>query len=405
MSVRKRKWKTRKGELKEAWIVDYVDPRGVRRMETFALKKQADERASQIDVDVRAGVHTAHSASVTVAEAGELWLTKAESKGRERATIDQYRTHLALHIAPYLGRVKLSKLTAPLVCKFEDDLRHGFPAPGETTGVARSPALTAKVMVSLSSLIQEAVKRGSVARNVARGLGAAERRRKRKLEVGVDIPTREEIRAIIAALEGPDRPLLMTAIFCGLRASELRGLRWADVDLVKGELHVRQRADRYLAIGRPKSDAGERTVPLTPGLVNVLREWRVACPKGPLGLAFPNRAGGCQYYNTMVQRGFLPTQLRAGVSILVKDAAGQVVVDATGAPVRRAKYGLHALRHFYASWCINRKADGGCELPAKIVQERLGHASITLTLDVYGHLFPMGDDGGELAAAERSLLG
>ena len=73
--------------------------------------------------------------------------------------------------------------------------------------------------------------------------------------------------------------------------------------------------------------------------------------------------------------------------------------------VKRAKYtGLHALRHFYASWCINRKADGGLELPPKVVQERLGHSTIAMTLDVYGHLFPRHDDSEELAAAERALL-
>src|SRR6478672_3424902 len=72
----------------------------------------------------------------------------------------------------------------------------------------------------------------------------------------------------------------------------------------------------------------------------------------------------------------------------------------------QAKYsGLHALRHFYASWCINRKDDGGLELPAKIVQARLGHASIVMTMDTYGHLFPSQDDGAELASAERTLLG
>jgi integrase len=80
-------------------------------------------------------------------------------------------------------------------------------------------------------------------------------------------------------------------------------------------------------------------------------------------------------------------------------AAG--VTDATG----KAEYkGLHALRHFYASWCINRKVDGGLELPAKIVQERLGHSSIVMTMDTYGHLFPSADDGQELAAAELRLI-
>jgi integrase len=65
---------------------------------------------------------------------------------------------------------------------------------------------------------------------------------------------------------------------------------------------------------------------------------------------------------------------------------------------------LRALRHFYASWCINREEDGGLELPLKTVQGRLGHASIQMTADRYGHLFPRGDAAAELAAAERAFL-
>jgi hypothetical protein len=64
-----------------------------------------------------------------------------------------------------------------------------------------------------------------------------------------------------------------------------------------------------------------------------------------------------------------------------------------------------SLRHFYALWSINRKVDGGLELPIKVVQGRLGHALIQMTADRYGHLFPRGDDAAELAAAERAFLG
>lgn len=74
--------------------------------------------------------------------------------------------------------------------------------------------------------------------------------------------------------------------------------------------------------------------------------------------------------------------------------------------MKRAKFpGPHALLRFYASWCINRRVDGGLELPPKVVQERLGHSTIAMTLDTYGRLFPRRDDSEELAAAERSLLG
>ena len=80
--------------------------------------------------------------------------------------------------------------------------------------------------------------------------------------------------------------------------------------------------------------------------------------------------------------------------------------DQKGHPVYRAKYpGAHALRHFFASWCINPVAAGGRGLNAKHVQTLMGHATITLTLDRYSHLFPSGDDGSELAAAASSLLG
>jgi integrase len=96
----------------------------------------------------------------------------------------------------------------------------------------------------------------------------------------------------------------------------------------------------------------------------------------------------------------------AGVADIVKNDDGKVVLGEDGKPIMRARYtGLHSLRHFFASWCINRKVDGGLELPAKVVQERLGHSTVVLTLDRYGHLFPRGDDTAELAAAEAKLFG
>lgn len=192
-------------------------------------------------------------------------------------------------------------------------------------------------------------------------------------------------------------PVVATAIFTGQRASELRGLRWTNVDLAKRELHVRERADEYKQLGRPKSAAGERTVPLTPTVVTVLREWKLKCPKGALGIVFPTTNGGIAGLESIVRVGLVPAQIAAGVAIDVPGADGTII--------KRAKYpGLHALRHFYASGCINRRADGGLELLPKVAQERLGHSTIMMTLDVYGHLFPRHDDSEELAAAERALL-
>jgi integrase len=410
MSVRKRAWTTSKGIEKEAWVVDYVDQAGKRRLKTFMKKKGADNFAATANVEIRAGVHTADSASVTVAEAGRLWVDTAErgSPGREpleRSTVTAYRQHLKLHIEPYLGNVKLSQLSAPMVREFEDKLARGV-MPADAAPQPRSPVMVRKVRVSLSSLLSDAQERGLVSRNVVRELrrnrkrGAerqAEKRKKGKLKVGVDIPTREEIKAIVEAAKGRWRPILLTAIFTGMRASELRGLRWADVNLEKRELHVRQRADRYSKIAKPKSDAGERTVPFTPIVVNTLREWKLGCPKSDGGLVFPSNGGLVEHHKNIVERGLVPTLIAAGVTV---DGTGK-----DGEPVKLAKYtGLHAFRHFYASWCINRRAEGGLELPAKVVQERLGHSSIMMTMDVYGHLFPRSDDSEELAEAERSLL-
>lgn len=82
------------------------------------------------------------------------------------------------------------------------------------------------------------------------------KRAKRKLQVGVDIPTPEEIKLALAAAVARQRPFLITAVFTGLRGSEFRELRWSDVEFKRSEIHVRQRADRYNDIGRPKSHGG-----------------------------------------------------------------------------------------------------------------------------------------------------
>jgi integrase len=174
-----------------------------------------------------------------------------------------------------------------------------------------------------------------------------------------DIPTPEEIKRLLAAAKGTrQRALLLTAALTGLRASELRGLRWSDVDLGKAaELQVRQRADRWKEIGPPKTDAGTRTVPLAPELIAALKAWKLKCPKAGEagGSVFPG-AGGQVLHHSNMRRTLERVMLEAHV------------VDQDG----KAKYGLHSFRHFFASWCINSKARGGRELPPKEAQRLLG---------------------------------
>jgi len=380
VAVRKRTWTTKSGERRMAWIVDYVDQGGDRHIETFARKKDADAYHAKVNVDVGAGIHTAPSKSITVAEAAQDWISSVELEGRETTTVAQYRQH-SEHIICRIGSAKLANLTTPGLNKFRDELL-----------TTMSRAMARKVMSSLKSLLKDAQRRGNVAQNVALAVKRidADKRGEDQLKVGLHIPAPEEIKAILAAAGPRTKPLLMVAAFTGLRSSELRGLRWSDVDLKNGELHVRQRADRYGVIGKPKSKAGYRTVPLGPLVLKVLREWKLAGPKGKLGLVFPTPSGdGVALHNNVV-RAFT-TAMRAAK---LTDADGE------------AKYtGLHTLRHFFASWLINPPERGGQGLPPKVVQQRLGHSSILMTMDTYGHLFPPEKDAHEkLADAERALL-
>jgi integrase len=396
MSIRKRAWKTAKGEAKQAWVVDYFDQDGRRRLRTFPRLKAARDFAATATIEIKQGTHTPESESPTVREAAEVWLDDCSAHGLEQATLAQYRQHVKLHICPYIGSIKLSRLNTPAVSDFTKKLRDGAPAPGETEGKKRSPPLIRKVVTSLGSIIAHAREHGRFSganpvRELSkgkRGTVRVERRQKGRLQVGRDIPSPEEIRRLIEAAKPQKRAILMVAAFCGLRFSELRGLGWVDVDLKRAELHVKQRADRYQKIGPPKSEAGERKIPIPPGVLTALKEWKLGCPRGELGLVFPSATGKVQSHANII-RDILNPAIKA---------AGLVTPD--GKP----KYGMHSLRHFFASWLINRRADGGREMPLKSAQTLLGHSSITMTADVYGHLFPRGDDLAELAEAERAIM-
>ena len=174
MSVRKRKWITRSGEEREAWVVDYVDQQGERHIETFAKKKDADARHDGVKVDVRAGVHVAPSKSITVKEAGASWVKAAEAHGLERSTIKQYKEHVDQHIVPFVGAMKLSEISAQTVRKFEDTLRDK----------GRSPAMVRKVIGSLGSLLADAQEQGLAARNAVRDLRRNRRRGKERTPRG-----------------------------------------------------------------------------------------------------------------------------------------------------------------------------------------------------------------------------
>lgn len=394
MSVRKRKWTTAAGEHKEAWVVDYVDAAGVRRLATFKRKKEADDHAAKFNVEVRDGIHVPDAQSATVKEAAEVWM-KAVANGRngrapaEASTLRQYRQHVDIHIVPELGAVKLSKLTGPRVGDFRDHLL-----------ATLSRALAKKVLTSFKSIVREAQSRGLVVANVAASVSIQAKKETRHGEQ-VEIPEMDEIRAVLAKLDDLAtqknkqhakawrryRALIATAIHTGFRASELRGLPWSSVDLKANTITVSQRADEDGKIGPPKSNTSRRTINVPASLVKLLREWKLECPSREL--VFPNWQGQVEALANIHTRGWKPVQLAAGLAVPRSDK-----VDGEGEPVMEAKYTFHALRHFHASYMI---ADGA---NPKEVQSELGHATITLTYDLYGHLFR--DDAAEQQRRERA---
>jgi integrase len=342
------------GEVR--WQVDYRDGAGVRRHRQFQTKRAAEAFALQAGSEVRAGMHTADSASITVEEAAELWIARGERDHLEAATLFDYRQHLKLHILPYLGSTKLSRLTVPAVNAFRDRLLDG----------GRSHDMARRVLRSLGALVGEAQSRGLVAINNVRAV--ARLKRGGRTEAPPVMPTRDELRAIIAATPDQHRPFVLTALFAGLRGSELRGLTWDAVDLKQGQLHVRQRADRYNTIGPPKSKAGMRMIPMSPLLLNTLKQWRLACPKSELDLVFPTGDGQIQSHSNLLWQVLWPIEIAAGVTV-------------TRAGKLRAKYSLHALRHACAALWIEHG------FGPKRIQTLMGHASVVMTFDRYGYLF------------------
>lgn len=389
MSIRKRRWRTSKGEQREAWQLDYVDQHGVRQRKSFDTKAEAVAYETTVRVEVRDGTHVAPNRDVTLKDAADIWI-KAVKAGRgdrppaERSTVRQYEYHRDTYLVPMLGTVKLGQLNQARVMAFRDELLEKLSRP-----------LAKKVLASLKGILSEAQDRGLVPTNHAQKVKIGNATRDD--EGAAEVPAIEDIKAILAKLDDlatPDgtpmgqitakawnrrRVLLCTAIHTGMRASELRGLAWDAIDLSNGVIHVRQRADEWGVIGSPKSKAGRRSIPIPAALVSMLKQWKLACPPGDL--VFPSDEGRPQSLSNIYNRAWKPIQLAAGVCDPVKGEDGKVKRDRDGKPVMTPRYNFHGLRHFHAAMLI---ADGA---NPKEVQIEMGHSSIQVTFDTYGKLF------------------
>ena len=390
MAISKRKWKTSSGEEKETWQVSYTDSNKKRRRKVFSTKTSADKWLTKTKHDLEKGTHTPESTSITFGVACDNWIARANREGLEQSTIDQYETHVELHLKPMLGSAKLAKLTAPGMERIRDQLLE-----------KHSRSMAKKVLTSLKAVLAEAHRRGDVAQNVTADVQIrTTSREKPRLRVGKDIPTRGEVQQIIAHVSPKWRPLIVTATFTGMRCSELRGLTWSSVDFENRLIHVTQRADRYAKLGKPKSESGDRRIPMSPAVLNTLLEWRERCPKSDLDLVFPTAKGKLEQHSNIHHRGIGAAQVRAGI---VKDSCRK---NKKGEPVMVPRYGMHSLRHWYASWILTPRDEGGLGYAIKRAQTVLGHADPSMTLRTYTHLISEDAvDEDVAAAAELAILG
>jgi integrase len=371
-SVRRRTWKTASGETKAAWVVDYADSRGVRQRKQFFNKKAADAFRIHIEGQMQRGTYRPNADKVTVKDVCESFLEYCGGRNErdERMTrkmLMVYKGHVnnhILHADHGLGGRKLSQLTARSVGEFRDRLR----SAGVTVPTVR------KILATLHSALGYAISQDWVATNAAHGTRVIGPRDEGAKKIAP--PSKEDMRVVLDAASDDLRLMLLFAATTGARAGE-QWARWRDVDLDDGALNISRRVDAYGEEGAPKSAAGVRAVPLSNQLIAMLKAWKLKSKyKNPDDLVFPNGAGNHIGHDNLIKRHFLP--LFNALEAAQKN-------DPASIPVPPRRFNWHALRHFAVSCWIE------AGLAPKTVQTFAGHASLQVTMDRYGHLFPSED--------------
>lgn len=335
-------------------IVSTPDGKLQRAFPTLAAAKQWREDAR---VDLRRGALAATS-SKTVAEAGREWLDGVHSgsvlnrSGRpyKPSVIRSYEQLLRIYIEPRLGTTPLGELKAADVQRMVDDL--------VKTGISSSTVRNA--LMPLRVICRRALRRSEIAANPTIGLelpapGARSER----------VATPEEAAALLAALPVEDRALWATALYAGLRRGELQALRREDIDLRRRVIRVRRGWDRFEGEIDPKSRAGTRVVPIPAELAAVLKPHLAREP----------------HFELVFGRSDLQPFNDAPMN-----RALRLWTSAELEPI-----GLHQCRHTYATFMI------AAGVNVKALQTFMGHSTITVTLDRYGHLLPgSGDEAASL---------
>jgi integrase len=296
------------------------------------------------------------------------------------STLEDYRYHIDSNIVPALGRVKLRELDPRKVDQFLRSLNEkGF-----------SPSTVQYAYSVLRRALQFAVDWKYIPVNPASSrMRAAKRRTARQLSK-IRFLTAEESRTFIAATRGRlHEALYVLAITTGMRPGEMLGLQWPDIDLSAGKLtifralqRIKCRLDRepgmpgYI-LAQPKTAGSRRTLDIPPVTVEALRQHQAEQRQQRL-------LAGSRWTE---QRFVFTTRTGSPIDISNILHRFQEILKDAGLPKLR----FYDLRHTHASLLI---AEG---VHPKKIAERLGHASIKLTMDLYGHLF----EGSDKESAER----
>jgi integrase len=272
-----------------------------------------------------------------------------------------------------------------------------------------------KVRTTLAQVFKFGTQVGYAAANPVRD---AEIQRKRRPDAGEEapfsLPSKAELKALIDGAvsfdnNGRAEAVVRVLAFGGLRMSELRGLPRDACTLVgeRPSLSIRQRADRYNVIGSVKSAAGRRVVDLGPDTAQALRLWLMAAPLGKaakdsdtlrIDFAFPNESGGVWGYPNFRSRFWVPLMNHCGL-VTDQPADSHIRGSVTAnADFMAPAFSPHTLRHVYASLQIEQGVS------PKRLQKLIGHATLKMTLDTYGHLWPDEDaDRARARGVERMI--
>jgi integrase len=294
-------------------------------------------------------------------------------------TLDLYRQRYRTHLEKPLGNRRIQDVQA----KHLSDLLSGLRTRGLSSWTSRG------VLTLAGSILNHSVTRGYRVDNPIHRLSKTEKP-KAKNKTKARVLDVEAITALIANTIPNYRALIITAVYTGMRQSELLGLRWRDVDFDSCKLRVRHQLSRA-RVSDPakllplKSDAGERDLDLMPDLAKVLREQKLASSYSSADdFVFVTLTGKPIYYRNASARGLQKAADRAGLN-----------------PDGLPRLSFHDLRHTAITHLIRSGAD------VAQVQRFAGHAKPSITLDVYVHEFEArksNDVGERLSAAFDGVL-